>query len=172
MIRELLTYLPEFPVMLTFRISLGQAFCNALSTSVCTQASCSGCKSNAASSIAQSATPAFNVDEHGQMIPCSDAWRQLKGHPNIGSANLQMLAEVVAHRSQCDTSTTMLPASPLASQSANNSITTPQPTIASMTLVPESALRASALEHRKRLRVDSSGVQAALALLDKGFGSA
>lgn len=34
------------------------------------------------------------------MISCSEAWRQLKVHPNIGNANLQLLAEVVARQSK------------------------------------------------------------------------
>jgi hypothetical protein len=35
------------------------------------------------------------------MIPCSDAWATLREHPNIGYANLDMLASVVAKRTQC-----------------------------------------------------------------------
>ncbi|CAH7684379.1 hypothetical protein PPACK8108_LOCUS18533 [Phakopsora pachyrhizi] len=39
-------------------------------------------------------------DEPGELnISCSDAWRQLKAHPNIGFANLQLLADVVARKS-------------------------------------------------------------------------
>lgn len=32
-------------------------------------------------------------------VSCSEAWRQLKAHPNIGLANLQLLADVVARKS-------------------------------------------------------------------------
>jgi hypothetical protein len=35
------------------------------------------------------------------MIPCSDAWATLREHPNIGYANLDMLASVVAKRTTC-----------------------------------------------------------------------
>lgn len=41
------------------------------------------------------------AEDDGSM-PCSDAWRQLKAHPNIGYANLQLLADVVSRRTRCD----------------------------------------------------------------------
>ncbi|TCD69969.1 hypothetical protein EIP91_005558 [Steccherinum ochraceum] len=34
-------------------------------------------------------------------IPCNDAWRQIKSHPNASFADLSLLAEVVARRSKC-----------------------------------------------------------------------
>lgn len=37
----------------------------------------------------------------GETIPTSDAWRQLKSHPNIAFADLSMLADVVARRTKC-----------------------------------------------------------------------
>ncbi|KAG0147236.1 hypothetical protein CROQUDRAFT_656346 [Cronartium quercuum f. sp. fusiforme G11] len=40
----------------------------------------------------------FEAEEREPMISCSEAWRKLKVHPNIGNANLQMLAEVVARQ--------------------------------------------------------------------------
>ncbi|KAA1110386.1 hypothetical protein PGT21_019829 [Puccinia graminis f. sp. tritici] len=37
--------------------------------------------------------------ENERKVSCSEAWRQLKAHPNIGLANLQLLADVVARKS-------------------------------------------------------------------------
>ncbi|EMD42190.1 hypothetical protein CERSUDRAFT_110730 [Gelatoporia subvermispora B] len=37
----------------------------------------------------------------GETIPCDDAWRQIKSHPNVAFADLSLLAEVVARRSKC-----------------------------------------------------------------------
>ncbi|KAI0694882.1 hypothetical protein BC835DRAFT_1406363 [Cytidiella melzeri] len=34
-------------------------------------------------------------------IPCDDVWRQLKSHPNVTFADLDLLAEVVARRAKC-----------------------------------------------------------------------
>jgi AP-1-like transcription factor len=41
--------------------------------------------------------------ESGQpnTIPCDDAWRQIKSHPNVAFADLDLLAEVVARRTKC-----------------------------------------------------------------------
>lgn len=50
----------------------------------------------------QSCFETIAVDDQEQMVSCSDAWRQLKVHPNIGNANLQLLADVVAR--QCASS--------------------------------------------------------------------
>ncbi|KAI0094979.1 hypothetical protein BDY19DRAFT_982296 [Irpex rosettiformis] len=36
-----------------------------------------------------------------ETIPCDDAWRQIKSHPNIAFADLDLLAEVVARRVKC-----------------------------------------------------------------------
>ncbi|OBZ79289.1 hypothetical protein A0H81_00886 [Grifola frondosa] len=36
-----------------------------------------------------------------ETIPCDDAWRQIKSHPNVSFADLTLLAEVVARRSKC-----------------------------------------------------------------------
>jgi AP-1-like factor len=35
------------------------------------------------------------------MVPCDDAWRQLKSHPNVEFSDLKLLADVVARRSKC-----------------------------------------------------------------------
>lgn len=37
----------------------------------------------------------------GGTIPCDDAWRQIKSHPNVAFADLDLLADVVARRSKC-----------------------------------------------------------------------
>ncbi|MBW0528218.1 hypothetical protein O181_067933 [Austropuccinia psidii MF-1] len=39
------------------------------------------------------------AQEKRPQVSCSAAWRQLKAHPNIGHANLQLLADVVARKS-------------------------------------------------------------------------
>ena len=36
-----------------------------------------------------------------ETIPCNDAWRQIKSHPNVAFADLELLADVVARRSKC-----------------------------------------------------------------------
>ncbi|KAI7963643.1 hypothetical protein MJO29_004070 [Puccinia striiformis f. sp. tritici] len=43
--------------------------------------------------------PSLTPVEEEIKVPCSEAWRQLKAHPNIGLANLQLLADVVARKS-------------------------------------------------------------------------
>ncbi|EGG11772.1 uncharacterized protein MELLADRAFT_102213 [Melampsora larici-populina 98AG31] len=50
----------------------------------------------------QSCFETIALDDQEQMVSCSDAWRKLKVHPNIGNANLQLLADVVAR--QCASS--------------------------------------------------------------------
>ncbi|TIC16279.1 hypothetical protein E3Q15_01216 [Wallemia mellicola] len=77
----------------------GRAFFEALQGSVCTEGSpsqkCQGCPTH---------TPpgaGMEVDENGQSIPASDAWRRLKSHPNIGLADLALLADLVASRTSC-----------------------------------------------------------------------
>ncbi|PLW39868.1 hypothetical protein PCANC_03069 [Puccinia coronata f. sp. avenae] len=43
--------------------------------------------------------PSPSATESGMKVSCSEAWRQLKAHPSIGLANLQLLADVVARKS-------------------------------------------------------------------------
>jgi len=43
--------------------------------------------------------PSPSAVEKEMKVSCSEAWRQLKAHPNIGLANLQLLADVVARKS-------------------------------------------------------------------------
>ena len=59
------------------------------------------------SSLDQADEEMDDLDQQGggeqgiSRIPCSEAWRQLKSHPNIAFADLSMLAEVVARRTKC-----------------------------------------------------------------------
>jgi AP-1-like transcription factor len=80
----------------------GQAFCAAVGESLAFScgpfADCprgTQCLDNAPSNASQEGgNPA-------ETIPTSDAWRQLKSHPNVSFADLTLLAEVVARRSKC-----------------------------------------------------------------------
>ncbi|KAI0068381.1 hypothetical protein BV25DRAFT_1818792 [Artomyces pyxidatus] len=46
------------------------------------------------------------------IIPTSDAWRQLKSHPNVAFADLSLLADVVARRSKCTGPTVVISPAP------------------------------------------------------------
>ncbi len=53
-------------------------------------------------SSSTSSSPQSSQNEpEGGTIPCDDAWRQIKSHPNVTFADLDLLAEVVARRSKC-----------------------------------------------------------------------
>jgi AP-1-like transcription factor len=39
--------------------------------------------------------------QDSETMPCNEAWRRLKSHPNIAFADLSMLAEVVVRRTKC-----------------------------------------------------------------------
>lgn len=52
--------------------------------------------SNVASQL--SAAPPVAANE---TVSCEDAWRQIKSHPNVSFADLDLLADVVARRSKC-----------------------------------------------------------------------
>ena len=76
----------------------GKAFCDAVNSSI------------AASEVmgtmdaSQNTPPKSSVEaESGAqaMVPCDDAWRQLKSHPNVEFSDLELLADVVARRSKC-----------------------------------------------------------------------
>ncbi|KZS95883.1 hypothetical protein SISNIDRAFT_483303 [Sistotremastrum niveocremeum HHB9708] len=105
----------------------GKAFCAALGDAVCSNNPCptcpnaangSGSPCSAAVSAAHSRSPTpINSDgtlalspapgqgapatSSSETIPRAEAWRQLKAHPNVGFADLRLLAEVVARRSAC-----------------------------------------------------------------------
>jgi AP-1-like factor len=79
----------------------GQAFCAAVGESLACSGPCADCpRANDTSTHASS-----SVSQEGgnstETIPTSDAWRQLKSHPNVSFADLTLLAEVVARRSKC-----------------------------------------------------------------------
>lgn len=42
-----------------------------------------------------------SFSQNVETMPTSDAWRQLKAHPNVSFADLSLLADVVASRSRC-----------------------------------------------------------------------
>jgi len=76
----------------------GKAFCDAVNDSMAA--------SEAIDSMDASEDPATRPSEEAQpvtqaMVPCDDAWRQLKSHPNVEFSDLKLLADVVARRSKC-----------------------------------------------------------------------
>ncbi|KAL4241740.1 bZIP YAP Transcription Factor [Abortiporus biennis] len=107
----------------------GKAFCAAISKSVATSSPCndcpgqcqagsskSGCCGNPSlcgqskptvipdvtysdPSTVQNVGSSFSTNS--DTIPCDDAWKQIKSHPNVAFADLELLAEVVARRSKC-----------------------------------------------------------------------
>ncbi|KAI0271342.1 hypothetical protein BC834DRAFT_841030 [Gloeopeniophorella convolvens] len=78
----------------------GQAFCAAVGESLASSGSCANCPDG---SQCSGAGPSAPREDSGpsETIPTSDAWRQLKSHPNVSFADLTLLAEVVARRSKC-----------------------------------------------------------------------
>ena len=76
----------------------GKAFCDAVNDSMAA--------SEAADAMDTSEDPVTNPSGEVQsasqaMVPCDDAWRQLKSHPNVEFSDLKLLADVVARRSKC-----------------------------------------------------------------------
>ena len=76
----------------------GKAFCDAVNDSMAA--------SEAADTMGTSEDPATKPSANAQpvsqaMVPCDDAWRQLKSHPNVEFSDLKLLADVVARRSKC-----------------------------------------------------------------------
>ena len=76
----------------------GKAFCEAVNDSIAV--------SEAADTMDTSEDPTpkspVRVEPGAQaMVPCDDAWRQLKSHPNVEFSDLKLLADVVARRSKC-----------------------------------------------------------------------
>ncbi|KAK7058870.1 hypothetical protein VNI00_001494 [Paramarasmius palmivorus] len=98
----------------------GKAFCAALGKSVAAQsttssASCGNCPcgphnfgvdpavvslSSTPDPLSPMGTPP-PICQDKETIPTSEAWRQLKAHPNVAFADLALLADVVARRSKC-----------------------------------------------------------------------
>lgn len=111
--------------------AFGKAFCAAISKSVASNSTCGGCPSgsgnNGCSSTSSngccgnsaacgrgrenvpsaspvavtSPPPSAPASATEDTIPCDDAWRQIKSHPNVAFADLDLLADVVARRSKC-----------------------------------------------------------------------
>lgn len=110
--------------------AFGKAFCAAISKSVASNNPCGDCPSRSggggcgtsggccgnpagcgrsrgsAPSVASASNtapqPAAAVPgKPNDTISCDDAWRQIKSHPNVSFADLDLLADVVARRSKC-----------------------------------------------------------------------
>lgn len=81
----------------------GQAFCAAVGESLAAGGPCADCpRGTKYADIAHSSTSTSREGGNPtETIPTSDAWRQLKSHPNVSFADLTLLAEVVARRSKC-----------------------------------------------------------------------
>jgi AP-1-like transcription factor len=76
----------------------GKAFCDAMNNSM-TASGATGTMD-----VSDETPPKSPVEagtEKQTMVPCDDAWRQLKSHPNVEFSDLNLLAEVVARRSKC-----------------------------------------------------------------------
>jgi len=76
----------------------GKAFCDAVNDSMAASGDVdsmdtSGYPDSRSSVRAEPGTQA--------MVPCDDAWRQFKSHPNVEFSDLKLLADVVARRSKC-----------------------------------------------------------------------
>lgn len=99
--------------------AFGKAFCTAIEESITAQSPCADCpcKDNSGSSQDKSISaplmnccikfpncscgPSISIECEPETMPTNDAWRQLKSHPNVAFADLNLLAEVVARRSKC-----------------------------------------------------------------------
>ncbi|GAA5925472.1 hypothetical protein JCM1841_004868 [Sporobolomyces salmonicolor] len=202
----------------------GKAFCNALSTTVCSTQPCANCPGSCSSSR-KFPTPPPDVDAEEEAalfesltdlpccgdpqlcgsltcgpngssvkgaqsaeadkvllprsvepgvrtgddtVPCNQAWLELKQHPNIAFADLQMLADVVAKRTHCGGP--VLPPS-LSVPDASASAPGVDDSLAKRQLVPQSALQCSIdAGTRRRLTVERGAVNEALELLDRAVG--
>ncbi|BGO98552.1 hypothetical protein RTG_00898 [Rhodotorula toruloides ATCC 204091] len=185
----------------------GKAFCNALSSTVCSTQPCANCPSHATrrkiptpppesaddeaaifesftdlpcckdpalcgsltckpEDDSQHSTPASTTsrERNVDIVPCNEAWTQLKQHPNIGFADLQMLADVVAKRTYCDGPVASTPPPPPGVISE----TFPASSSDRPALVTQSALQCSVdAGTRRRLTVERDAVNEALSILDK-----
>ena len=78
----------------------GKAFCDAVNDSMAASETVDAMDT----SEDEDSTPRFSSRAEAEartMVPCDDAWRQLKSHPNVEFSDLKLLAEVVARRSKC-----------------------------------------------------------------------
>ncbi|KAI6132739.1 hypothetical protein EDD16DRAFT_7458 [Pisolithus croceorrhizus] len=110
--------------------TFGKAFCQAVSHSIASSASCIDCprRSNHSGKILVGECcgdvskcgscgiapimSSVNPSRGPETIPTDDAWRQLKSHPNVAFADLTLLAEVVARRSKCTGSRVVISPAP------------------------------------------------------------
>ncbi len=92
----------------------GQAFCAAVGESLTCSGPCADCPRANGTKFGDSAHSTSGSREGGntETIPTSDAWRQLKSHPNVSFADLSLLAEVVARRSKCSGPTVVISPAP------------------------------------------------------------
>jgi hypothetical protein len=76
----------------------GKAFCDAVNESM---AASSAVDPVDTSEDPASKSPAEAEPEAQAMVPCDDAWRQFKSHPNVEFSDLKLLADVVVRGSRC-----------------------------------------------------------------------
>jgi AP-1-like factor len=79
----------------------GQAFCAAVGESLAAGGPCADCPRGTKYGDSANSSASREGGNPAETIPTSDAWRQLKSHPNVSFADLTLLAEVVARRSKC-----------------------------------------------------------------------
>jgi AP-1-like transcription factor len=79
----------------------GQAFCAAVCESLASGRPFADCPRGAQYLDGAPSDASQEGGNSAETIPTSDAWRQLKSHPNVSFADLTLLAEVVARRSKC-----------------------------------------------------------------------
>ena len=79
----------------------GQAFCAAVGESLAAGGPCTDCPRGTKYGDSAQSNASQEGGNPAETIPTSDAWRQLKSHPNVSFADLTLLAEVVARRSKC-----------------------------------------------------------------------
>ncbi|KAI0286987.1 hypothetical protein BGY98DRAFT_1105024 [Russula aff. rugulosa BPL654] len=178
----------------------GQAFCAAVGESLACSGPCVDCPRASGTKYRDSthaSSSASQVDGNpAETIPTSDAWRQLKSHPNVSFADLTLLAEVVARRSKCAGPTVVIspppgsitpertssPARPMNDPSAGGGsdvilLSDPhanyhmkereRSACSSPNLVQEELVRCSRTQSVRE--VHTAGVREALALLDSRF---
>ncbi|KAH9985400.1 hypothetical protein BJV74DRAFT_846964, partial [Russula compacta] len=177
----------------------GQAFCAAVGESLAAGGPCADCPRSTGTEYADNTYS--NSSQKGsnpaETIPTSDAWQQLKSHPNVSFADLTLLAEVVARRSKCTGPTVVIspplgsvtperPSSPVASKDrpavemADDVILLSdphtrfhmeereRPASSSPNLAPEEELGRCSRTQSGR-EVYAAGVREALAFLDSRF---
>lgn len=203
--------------------AFGRAFCTAVGEAVASQGPCADCPSRTAGPSQSAAdagvrlccgnpalcgggacAPPANVTSvtfgnTEETMPTSEAWRQIKSHPNVEFADLKLLADVVARRSKCSGPTVVI--EPALGSITPERSTTPATGVAHTSdaillsdphalfkekqerglglvtrsppprLVPHDELVACA-QRRAPRQVQAAGVREALEMLDAQFGQA